>query len=42
LFTVSEGNITKYLDPVEITKERIADVFGKEKDKQQGLGKWFG
>ncbi len=27
---------------LEITKQRIADVFGKEKDRQEGLGKWFG
>lgn len=37
----------KYVDSpylhqvLEITKQRIADVFGKEKDKQEGLGRWF-
>jgi len=59
LFTVSEGTVTKYLEPaislaekyevspyllqvLDLTKQRIADVFGKEKDRQEGLGKWFG
>ncbi len=27
---------------LELTKEAIVSVFGKEKDKQEGLGKWFG
>jgi DNA polymerase II large subunit len=27
---------------LEIVKRRIEDVFGKEKEKQEGLGKWFG
>jgi len=27
---------------LELTKRRIDDVFGKEKEKQEGLGKWFG
>ncbi len=35
--------VSPYLISVlEITKQRIADVFGKEKDRQEGLGKWFG
>ncbi len=35
--------VSPYLISVlELTKQRIADVFGKEKDKQEGLGKWFG
>ena len=27
---------------LELLKRRIEDVFGKEKEKQEGLGKWFG
>ena len=27
---------------LELTKRRIEGVFGKEKEKQEGLGKWFG
>lgn len=27
---------------LELTKRRIEDVFGKDKEKQEGLGKWFG
>jgi len=59
IFTVSEGSVTKYLEPsislakkyelppylvqtLELLKRRIEAVFGKEKDKQEGLGKWFG
>ena len=59
IFTVSEGSITKYLEPaislsekynlpaylrqtLELTKDRVEGVFGKEKDKQEGLGRWFG
>ncbi len=59
IFTVSEGNITKYLEPsismakmynlpayliqtLELTQQRIESVFGRDKDKQEGLGKWFG
>ena len=59
LFTVSEGTVTKYLEPaislaekyavspyliqvLDLTKQRIAEVFGKEKDRQEGLGRWFG
>jgi DNA polymerase II large subunit len=59
LFTVSEGNIVKYLEPmqslaqkynvspylkqtIELLQARIEAVFGREKEKQAGLGKWFG
>ena len=59
IFTVSEGTITKYLEPaislsekynlppylkqvLELTKDRVEGVFGKEMDKQEGLGRWFG
>lgn len=35
--------VSPYLVQVlEMTKQRIAEVFGKEKDRQEGLGKWFG
>ena len=27
---------------LELTKRRIEGVFGKEKERQEGLGKWFG
>ncbi|MBI4152929.1 DNA polymerase II large subunit [Candidatus Woesearchaeota archaeon] len=57
IFTVSEGSITKYLQPcinlatefnlpvylvqtIEILRRRIESVFGKEKEKQSGLGSW--
>jgi DNA polymerase II large subunit len=59
LFTISEGSVTKYLEPsisiaekygvhpflkqtLELTKRRIESFFGKDKEKQEGLGKWFG
>lgn len=59
IFTVTEGSITKYLEPaislsekynlpdylkqvLELTKDRVEGVFGKDKDKQEGLGRWFG
>ena len=59
IFTVSEGSVTKYLEPsislaekyelpkylrqtLELTKMRIESVFGKDPEKQEGLGKWFG
>jgi DNA polymerase II large subunit len=59
IFTVSEGNILKYVGPsislaekfgvsvylkqnLELMKKRIEGVFGKESEKQEGLGKWFG
>ena len=38
-----EYSLSDYLKQVlELTKQRIADTFGKEKDRQQGLGEWFG
>ena len=59
IFTVSEGTITKYLEPaislsekydvppyirqiLLLTKDRVEGLFGKDKDKQEGLGRWFG
>ena len=59
IFTVTEGAITKYLEPaislsdkynlpaylkqtLELTKRRVESLFGKEKDKQEGLNRWFG
>ena len=58
IFTVSEGSITKYLEPslslaekfnlppylqqsLDLTKMMVESVFGKEKERQEGLGKWF-
>jgi len=36
-------NVSAYLkQTLELTKRRIEDNFGKEKEKQEGLGKWFG
>lgn len=36
-------NVPQYLQQtLELTRRRIEDVFGKEKEKQEGLGKWFG
>ncbi len=36
-------NVPVYLKQnLELTKRRIEGVFGKEKEKQEGLGKWFG
>lgn len=36
-------NLPPYLKQVlELTKNRVEGVFGKEKDKQEGLGRWFG
>lgn len=36
-------NLPAYLrQTLELTKERIESVFGKDKEKQEGLGKWFG
>ena len=38
-----EYSLSDYLMQVlDLTKQRIADTFGKETDRQQGLGKWFG
>src|SRR3989344_2602116 len=59
IFTVSEGSVVKYLEPmislaehyhvsdylkqtIYLLQKRIEAVFGKEKDKQMGLGRWFG
>ncbi|MBI4016377.1 MAG: DNA polymerase II large subunit [Candidatus Aenigmarchaeota archaeon] len=59
IFTVSEGNIIKYLEPIqsiartynvpaylvqtiELLSRNIESYFGKEKEKQLGLGAWFG
>ena len=36
-------NVPAYLkQSLELLQRRIEDVFGKEKEKQEGLGKWFG
>ncbi|MEM4239971.1 MAG: DNA polymerase II large subunit [Candidatus Woesearchaeota archaeon] len=36
-------NVSKYLQQaIELLQFRIEGVFGKEKDKQMGLGAWFG
>jgi len=36
-------NLPSYLkQTLELTKRRVEDVFGKEKEKQIGLGQWFG
>lgn len=36
-------NVPTYLkQTLELTRRRIEGVFGKEKEKQEGLGKWFG
>jgi DNA polymerase II large subunit len=35
-------NLPPYLKlSLELTKRRVEDVFGKEKERQEGLGKWF-
>lgn len=35
-------NLPDYLKQnLELTKQRVESVFGKEKDKQEGLAKWF-
>ena len=35
--------VSPYLQQVlDLTKKRVESVFGKEKEKQEGLGKWFG
>ncbi|GAJ22950.1 unnamed protein product, partial [marine sediment metagenome] len=58
IFTISEGFVTKYLEPsielaekyelpsylkqtLELTKRRIESIFGKDKEKQEGLVRWF-
>ena len=36
-------NLPLYLKQnLELTKRNIESLFGKEKEKQEGLGKWFG
>ena len=30
------------LQVLDLTKKRVESVFGREKEKQEGLGKWFG
>jgi len=36
-------NVPDYLKHnLELVKRRVEDVFGKETEKQEGLGKWFG
>ena len=36
-------NLPPYLKQVlMLTKNRVEGVFGKDKDKQEGLGRWFG
>jgi len=36
-------NLSTYLkQTLEITQRRIEGVFGREKERQEGLGKWFG
>ncbi|MFH1589166.1 MAG: DNA polymerase II large subunit [archaeon] len=35
-------NVSPYLtQTLELTKRRIEDVFGRDADRQEGLGKWF-
>lgn len=58
IFTISEGSVTKYLEPslmlahkynldpylvqsLELTRVRIESYFGREKEKQTGLGDWL-
>ncbi|MEK6839496.1 MAG: DNA polymerase II large subunit, partial [Nanoarchaeota archaeon] len=39
---IGKYNLPPYLiQSLQITKERIESIFGKDKDKQEGLGKWF-
>jgi DNA polymerase II large subunit len=59
LFTISEGSVIKYLQPmkslaklynvspylkqsIDLTERRVDEVFGKDAEKQTGLGAWFG
>ena len=36
-------DVSPYLMQVlDLTKQRVNDIFGKEADRQEGLGKWFG
>ena len=40
---IKKYNVPSYLkQTMELTKRRIEGVFGKEKEKQEALGKWFG
>jgi len=43
-FSIAEKfAVSPYLkQTLELTKERIYGVFGREKEKQEGLGRWFG
>jgi DNA polymerase II large subunit len=44
--TISLGekfNIPTYLkQTIELTKRRVEEYFGKDEERQEGLGKWFG
>ncbi|MEK6951979.1 MAG: DNA polymerase II large subunit [Nanoarchaeota archaeon] len=43
LFLAERYNLPNYLkQTLELTKQRIESVFGKDKEKQEGLIKWFG
>ncbi len=43
LFLAERYNLPVYLrQTLELTKQRIEGVFGKDKEKQEGLVKWFG
>ena len=43
LSLANKYNVPDYMkQSLEILKRRIEDVFGKEKEKQVGLGQWFG
>jgi DNA polymerase II large subunit len=43
LSLVKKFNLPNYLkQSLELTKLRIESVFGKDSEKQEGLGKWFG
>ncbi len=36
-------DVSPYLkQSLELTKKRVEEVFGRDKEKQEGLGKWFG
>ena len=36
-------NLPDYIkQTLELTKGRVESIFGKDKEKQEGLGKWFG
>ncbi len=42
LYLAEKYSLPPYLrQTLELTKNRIESVFGKEADKQEGLGKWF-